>query len=87
MSQLDVRSKGAIDIVASGQLASRVEVGNGFELVPCQSTEGAFYVVSDDSCTCPDHRYRSAVCKHMLALRIQKMLDAAAANRKEEPAF
>jgi hypothetical protein len=85
IATLDVRSAGALEIVRSGQLVSRVKFPNGSELVPSQAVEGAFYVTSQDSCTCPDARYRNLVCKHQLAIRLQDVLDAA--NPEEELAF
>jgi len=85
MTRLDVRSRGALDIVSSGQLTNRCKLPNGLELVPSQAVEGAFYVVGADSCTCPDARYRNATCKHQLAVRLQDILDAA--NPEKEPEF
>jgi len=29
------------------------------------------YVTTATSCTCPDHKYRKVVCKHMIAARME----------------
>jgi uncharacterized Zn finger protein len=82
---LDIRSTGALAIVSSGQLENRVQLPNGFELVPSQSAEGAFYVVSLSSCTCPDSQYRKVTCKHQLAIRLQNVLDQVNGQQEEYP--
>ena len=37
-----------------------------------QKSQPRPYVTTAHSCTCPDHFYRGVVCKHMIALRLQK---------------
>jgi len=74
------RGQKAVALVASGALdhALYLEGSSSQRLVPSCSREGAFYVTSLDSCTCPDSTYRKAkVCKHRIALRLKSVLDQA----------
>jgi hypothetical protein len=70
---LDIRSEGALLLVASG----KVDLAAG--LVESGRHAGAFYRTTFSSCTCPDAQYRKEVCKHQRALRIQRVLDEAEA--------
>jgi uncharacterized Zn finger protein len=51
--------------------------------VPSSSRAGVAYTVTHDAtgwhCTCPHHRYRRAVCKHIDAARIARRRPAARA--------
>ena len=42
-------------------------------MVESESTEGAFYIVSNDynewGCTCPHHQQRAVECKHIKAVK------------------
>ena len=77
------RGKSAVALVASGALDNPIFVGTEHRLVPSTSKEGAFYVVSLDSCTCADSRWRpSKVCKHRIALKLQHVLDEAEADNR-----
>jgi uncharacterized Zn finger protein len=75
------RSTRAVALVASGALDDSVAIyldpARTQRLVPSQSKEGAFYVTSANSCTCPDATYRKAVCKHQQAVRVARVLAAA----------
>src|SRR4051794_41029391 len=45
---------------------------NGFYRVRDTGTgSGKTYIVSLDTCTCPDHTYRSTICKHITATRAE----------------
>jgi hypothetical protein len=79
------RQTKAIELVATGALTSLVEVQTGHFLIPSASAEGAFYVTSDWDCTCPDHANRGVDCKHMVALRLQRVLDAAQEDKPYAP--
>lgn len=53
---------------------------SGQRLVRSQSTEGAYYVTTEDSCSCADSTYRpNKVCKHRLALALERTLADAGA--------
>lgn len=82
MTQLDVRSQGALDIVRSGQLSERCKLPGGIELVASQSAEGAYYLVTPTSCSCPDAKYRKVTCKHQLAVRIADLLAESQADQE-----
>jgi hypothetical protein len=71
------RQQRAVDLVVSGVLDLITEISPGFFLVP-SAHEGAFYVTTRDSCTCPDTQHRGVVCKHQLILRIRGVFDDAA---------
>ena len=78
------RGKSAVALVASGALDNPIFVGTEHRLVPSTSKEGAFYVTSLDSCTCPDATYRpTKVCKHRIALKLQSVLDQAEAENNQ----
>ena len=49
---------------------------NGMSLVP-SSHLGAYYIVSDKSCSCPDYQNRGITCKHQFALMIHNAAAAA----------
>jgi predicted nucleic acid-binding Zn finger protein len=74
-------SQRAIDgltIVVSNQLQCRVTTKSGeAALIPAGSAQGAFYVVTPEFCTCPDHSIRKVVCKHIIAVRIAAVMAAA----------
>ena len=52
-------------------------------VVPSQSLDGAQYVVTGDSCTCPDHATRGVKCKHQWAVEYveQRETDADGTTR------
>lgn len=72
------RQRRALALVSSGALEHLVAIGADHCLVPSQESEGAFYVASTHDCSCPDSKYHpDLVCKHQLAVRLQRVLDAA----------
>ena len=82
------RGKSAVALVASGALdhAIYLEGSSSQRLVPSCTNEGSFYVTDASSCTCPDHTYRKAICKHMIATRLAYVLESAAMhNDKDVP--
>lgn len=69
----------AMNLVASGAVSDLVAVGPEHVLVPSATCEGAFYVTSVSDCTCPDFTFKPelpAICKHVIAIRLQRVLDA-----------
>ena len=68
------RSIRAMTLLAEGRLGE--ETRDGRRLVE-SSREGAFYLVTLRSCTCPDSTYRKTTCKHQIALRLETVLRAA----------
>ena len=72
---MDKRAISAMQLVVDGLGDARA--ASGEHLIPSQSREGAFYLTTEYSCSCPDRTYRKGVCKHMLSLRIQRTIDEA----------
>ena len=72
---LSDRAIRALTLVADGLGDQRT--ASGERLVPSQSTDGAFYVTTEHDCSCKDRQYRGGVCKHMLAIRVQRTIDEA----------
>jgi hypothetical protein len=68
------RTLSALTLVAQGGVIVN-EAGHA--LVPSAKTEGAYYRTSSASCSCPDHKYRGVVCKHMLAVRVMRTIALA----------
>jgi len=50
--------------------------GGGYG-IPSASHQGAFYAADCSSCSCPDFQYRREVCKHQMAVRIYRIMQAA----------
>jgi len=76
----DSRGQKALALVASGALEQPVylDCSRTQRLVPSCTTEGAFYVTSLTSCSCPDAKYRPAkTCKHQIAARLADVLARA----------
>jgi len=74
------RGTKALALVVSGALEQPVylDCSRTQRLVPSCTNEGAFYVTSLTSCSCPDSKYRPAkTCKHQIAARLQRVLDEA----------
>jgi hypothetical protein len=80
-NQLDPRSERALLLVAQG-LGDQT-TRHGDRLVPSASKEGAFYLVTLASCTCPDATYRKVTCKHQIALRLENVIRAAERENAE----
>jgi predicted nucleic acid-binding Zn finger protein len=38
-----------------------------------QQQGGTKYITTENGCTCPDYKYRSRICKHMLLLEADKV--------------
>lgn len=76
----DKRAISAMQLVVDGLGDERT--ASGQRLVKSQSREGAFYVTTETSCSCPDATYRQRVCKHSLALRLQRTIDDALAGEQ-----
>jgi hypothetical protein len=51
-----------------------VEITPGHFLVPSSSADGAFYVTTSTTCTCPDHSRRQNLCKHSRAVQIRALM-------------
>jgi hypothetical protein len=78
------RQHKAMNLVASGALSNLVAVDTDHFLVPSQNCEGAFFITSTHECSCPDSRFNSTgVCKHQIAIRLQRVLDSCAEDSKE----
>jgi len=81
------RGKSALALVASGALAQPVYLDQSRtqRLVPSCSLEGAFYVSTATSCTCPDSKYRPAkTCKHQIAIRLADVLARAEQENQQQ---
>jgi len=66
----DMRAMRGYAIIAKGDTPKQIEP-NVFT-VPSQSSDKVYTVTFDGKnwhCTCPDHRYRKVVCKHIYAVR------------------
>ena len=72
---MDKRAISAMQLVVNGLGDARASSGE--RLVPSQSREGAVYLTTEHSCSCGDATYRNRVCKHQLALRLQRTIDEA----------
>ena len=71
------RQQKALALVTSGALDHLVNVDPDHYLIPSACAEASFYVTSTHDCTCPDVTYNHvALCKHSIALRIARTLDA-----------
>jgi hypothetical protein len=75
----DSRGQKALALVSSGALEQPVWLDQSLSqrLVPSCTKEGAFYVTDAKTCTCPDAKYRRAVCKHQQAVRLANVLKLA----------
>lgn len=82
---LDERAIRAITLLAEGKVSAE-RTYNGHHLVESSSREGACYLVTAHSCTCPDAKYRKTTCKHQIAIRIAAVVHGAAIEN-EEAAF
>jgi SWIM zinc finger len=84
---VDSRGHKALALVNSGALEQPVylDCSRTQRLVPSCTTEGAFYVTSLTSCSCPDSKYRRArICKHRIALKLQRVLDEAGRENQQQ---
>lgn len=74
---LDERAVKALMLVAAG--LPRLETSRGWRLIPSMTCAGAYYLIDPDGgCSCADYEYRGPTCKHVLAAKLQDVLDAAA---------
>jgi hypothetical protein len=79
---LDERAIKALMLVAAG--LPRLETTRGWRLIPSMTCQGAFYLIDPDGgCSCADYEYRDVVCKHLIAKRLQDVIDAAAGDPTE----
>lgn len=70
MQTLESRMVRGYAIIAKGDKIS--EIGDNVFSVPSQSKNDNYLVVKTEGkwiCTCPDHKYRGVVCKHIHAVR------------------
>ena len=64
---MDMRQLRGMEIVKEkGKYIKKINDG---WLVPSQTTEEAYKVSEDFTCTCPDSQKRSSTCKHAFAVR------------------
>lgn len=70
MTDLDPeRAARAAEALSEGVARPRAAPGRpGTYIVPSFTTDATYRVhLEDRTCTCPDHQYRGACCKHILA--------------------
>ena len=72
---LSDRAIKAMTLVADGLGDARTS--DGQRLIRSQSKDGAYYLTTEDDCSCKDRAYRGGVCKHMLAARLARVIDEA----------
>jgi len=85
MQSLTDRQIKAVQLIVDGAVQSAPKVEGSYRLVKSQSAEGASYVTSSYDCSCPDHTYRGHTCKHMIAVRLQAVLDASGSVDVQAP--
>jgi hypothetical protein len=69
------RSLKALQLTANA--ADWLVLSDGGFGIPSQRLDGAFYAADSTTCSCPDFKYRSSECKHVLAVRLYAVLQAA----------
>ena len=62
-------------VVGGGVLSVRLCGHDRVRLVSSATANGAFYLVTDDACSCADFEHRGGPCKHMLSLRVAHALE------------
>ena len=70
MQEMKPRMKRGFEIVQKG--TKILEVADNVFSIPSQSTNENYLVINAEEkwiCTCPDHKYRQVVCKHIHAVR------------------
>ena len=76
------RAQRALLIAASLGTTGYQQLPSGEFLVPSTRCEGAFYLTTPTSCTCPDARFRQVVCKHQISIHILRVLERADAKNE-----
>jgi hypothetical protein len=72
----NLRSLKALQLTAGA--ADWLVLPDGGFGIPSQRLDGAFYAADATTCSCPDAKYhRSEPCKHVLAVRLYAVLQAA----------
>jgi len=79
MVQLDTTNPRSLRGVAlAAQAASwlRIRLADGRTGygMPSSSDPNHYWLVSDNACTCPDHRFRQVACRHIFAVRLFEVL-------------
>ena len=74
------RAVRAMTMLVDGLGDARTATGE--RLIASQCKPGAFYVTTEHACSCPDSQYRGSVCKHRLALKIERTINEALADER-----
>jgi len=86
MVQLDTdnpRSLRGVALAARAASWLRIRLADGRTGygMPSSDDPNHYWLVSDNSCTCPDHHFRQVACRHIFAVRLYEVLSAPVQGR------